>query len=278
MSLERIVDLLQCPHCRQPVTIIDRALRCSAGHSFDIARQGYVNLLTKPAPANADTSTMIAARERFLAGDHYRPVAERIAALAEDLAVRDESVIVEPGAGTGYYLGRVVDQLSGARGVAADLSAAGCQRAARIHDRIGAVVADTWAGLPIKDDSADLIMVVFAPRNPADFARILRTGGRLVVVAAGPDHLTEIRAPLGLLDVQPDKQHRLTESLADHFTLEHTEQLTGSMILTADNLYDLVSMGPNAHHQGDDLRTRIDRMTAQIPVTRQIELFVFRRQ
>ncbi|HEY9289685.1 MAG TPA: methyltransferase domain-containing protein [Microlunatus sp.] len=279
MSLEGITDLLRCPHCRQTLLIMDRTLHCPAGHSFDIARQGYVNLLTKAAPANADSMAMITARERFLAGDHYRPIADRLAALALDAFPADsEPVIIEPGAGTGYYLDHVVDRVPSARGLALDLSAAACRRSARVNDRIGAVVADTWAGLPIQDESVDLIMVVFAPRNAADFARMLRPGGSLLVVAAGVDHLAEIRQPLGLLDVQPDKQHRLDDSLAEHFVREHTERLSDLMILNTDDLNDLVRMGPNAHHQQEDLRIRIDALSPPIEVTRQIHCSTYRRR
>ena len=223
---------------------------------------------------------MIAARQRFLAAGHYLPIADRLAAAATDVLDTDSApVIIEPGAGTGYYLDQVVRQLPSARGVALDLSAAACRRSAKINERIGAVVADTWTGLPIRDTAADLIMVVFAPRNPADFTRILRPGGTLLVVAAGVDHLAEVRRPLGLLEIRPDKRHQLDDALAEDFTAEDAETLTGSMILTADDLYDLVSMGPNAHHQAADLRARIDAaLTPPIEVTRQVQCLRYRRR
>ncbi len=76
-----------------------------------------------------------------------------------------------------------------------------------------AVVADTWAGLPVRDGAVDRVLVVFAPRNGAETARVLAPGGRLVVVTPAADHLAELVGPLGLLSVDPAKAERLAGSL-----------------------------------------------------------------
>jgi 23S rRNA (guanine745-N1)-methyltransferase len=278
MTLEAVVDLLRCPHCRRPVDLANRVVRCPNGHSFDLARQGYVNLMTGPIRGdNADSGEMVAARDRFLSGGHYRPLADRLAELAA-AATRPGAAITEAGAGTGYYLAQLIGAIDGARGIATDLSAAACRRAARVHPRIGAVVADTWAGLPIGDQLLDLIMVVFAPRNPADFARMLRPGGRLLIASAGQDHLAEIRRPLGLIDVRPGKPAELRQSLQDWFDVEHSEDLDAPLSLDSDALADLVGMGPSAHHRPDDLADRIAGVTSPAPVTLSVSLSVFRRR
>jgi 23S rRNA (guanine745-N1)-methyltransferase len=286
MGLAGILDLLVCPHCRQPLTLLDRSIRCPAGHSFDVARQGYVNLLAGSGlRANADSAAMVQARDRFLEAGHYDRLTERIADLAVD-ALADNSTsgtgagvsVLEPGAGTGHYLARLLDRLPTARGIAADLSPAACKRSARRHDRIGAVVADTWSGLPVRDAGLDLIMVVFAPQNAAEFARMLRPGGLLLVAAAAPQHLAGLREPLGLLEVRPGKRDRLTETLAEWFSPVAAETVTDELRLEAQDLYDLVAMGPNAHHQSPDLRRRIDALRTPLPVSCAVELSLFRRR
>jgi 23S rRNA (guanine745-N1)-methyltransferase len=217
---------------------------------------------------------MLAARERFLAGGHYRPLADRIAQLAQDVR---PMTLAEIGAGTGYYLSTALDRLPGARAIATDISQAAIRRAARSHDRLGAVVADTWHGMPIKDNALGLIMVVFAPRNPAEFARLVRPGGALLVAAAGAGHLAEIRQPLGLLEIEAGKQQRLTDQFAGTFVLEHAETFSRPMELTAADLVDLVAMGPNAHHQGDRLLGRIESLEPPVTVNCVVELSLFRR-
>lgn len=273
-----IIDLLRCPVCTLPVDLQHRTVRCGSGHSFDLARQGYVNLLTRPPKgANADTADMIAARERFLSAGHYRPLAGRLAGLAAG-GTPAGAAILEAGAGTGYYLKTVISTLPDARGIGTDLSPFGCRRIARAGDRIGAVVADTWAGLPVTDGVLDLIMVVFAPRNPAEFARSLRPGGRLLIAVADDDHLAEVRDRLGMIDIRPGKPATLQESLQDWFDLEHQERFSAPLELGPAALADLVLMGPTAHHRPADLADRIASLPDPASVTLSVGLSIFRRR
>lgn len=275
--IDTISDLLRCPVCTSPVAVAGGSLRCRQGHSFDIARQGYVNLLTRrPRGANADTADMVAARDRLLTGGHFAPLADRLAAVASQIAP-PAARVAEAGAGTGYYLRRVIDRLPGSRGLGTDLSPYACRRIARVA-RVGAVVADTWAGLPVRDEALDLIMVVFAPRNPAAFARMLRPGGRLLIASAADDHLAEVRDGLGMIDVRPGKAETLRESLREWFDVEHHEGVRAPMVLDPPALTDLVLMGPTAHHRPADLADRIAALTQPTPVTLSVDLSVFRRR
>lgn len=238
--LAEVVDLLRCPHCAEPVESVERTLRCPAGHSFDIAKQGYVNLLTRPAGANADTVAMIADRVTFLDSGAYAPIAEAVAD-----RTREAEVIVDAGAGTGYYLAQALP--AGARGVACDISVAAAKRAAKLN-RIGAVVADTWAGLPVRTACADAVLCVFAPRNPADFARLLRPGGRLIVVTPTQQHLASVRARHRLIEVEADKLDRLDSTAGEHFTLQSRDRVEYAFEASAEQVGHLIGMGPNALH------------------------------
>ena len=236
------LDWLRCPHCEAPLHRDTSALRCPSGHAFDVARQGYVNLLGRAAPANADTPAMLEARDRFLAAGHYSPVAEAAAD-----AVGGARRVVEVGAGTGYYLARALEAHPAAEGLATDVSPAAARRAARAHPRAASIVADTWAGLPIADGAADAVLCVFAPRNPAEFARILVPGGRLVVVVPRSVHLVELRADYGLLDVAADKAEALVGSLPG-WRVAALDTVERRLELTADEVADVIAMGPNAFH------------------------------
>lgn len=258
-------DLLACPVCRAPLTAADAALRCPAGHSFDVARQGYVNLLGHAAPANADTAAMVAARERFLAAGHY----DRIAAALADWLGRCRRVL-EVGAGTGFYLARVLDAAPEAVGLACDISVAAVKRAARAHPRMTAVVADTWAGLPVLTGAVDAVLCVFAPRNPAEFARVLAPGGLTLVVTPNPGHLVQLRQAYHLLGIESDKQGRLERNVGGHLEPVTTQRLCYPVDLTGEEASDLIGMGPNAFHAAAEARRGL-------AVDVNVQLTLFRR-
>lgn len=242
-ALLRSTGLLACPGCGGRLTLAGSALVCERRHAFDVARQGYVNLLGKAPPRNADTASMCDARDRFLISGHYDPV--RAAVIH---ATGQAAHVLEVGAGTGWYLAGVLDALPAALGIATDVSVAAARRAARAHARAASIVADTWAGLPLQDGSVDAVLCVFAPRNGAEFARVLSRGGRAVIAAPGPEHLVELRSRLGLLGIGPDKPASIAGALGDDFQLFETQQVGRTMTLTDAEATWLVAMGPNAFH------------------------------
>jgi 23S rRNA (guanine745-N1)-methyltransferase len=246
VGVAAVLDLLVCPRCRGALWLDAKAARCSAGHAFDLARQGYLNLYARPAPKNADSAAMVAARDRFLAAAHYAPIESALV----DIAGRSPlgATVLDCGAGSGHYLRLVLDAVPGGRGVALDVSVAAARRAARAHSRLGAVVADAWQPFPVADRCVDLLLNVFAPRNAAEFARVLRPDGRLVTVHPTDRHLAGLRRQLGLLDVQPAKWQRLTASLGRHFRIADDRLVEFEATWTPDVVRDVVAMGPNAFH------------------------------
>jgi 23S rRNA (guanine745-N1)-methyltransferase len=241
--LAEAVDLLRCPVCSGELSESEGALRCASGHSFDIARQGYVNLV----PGAGDTVPMVEARDAFLGEGHYRRLSD---ALTEEAArgVSAPGAVVDIGAGTGHHLARVLDALPELTGLALDSSSAALRRAARAHPRAAAVGADAWQPLPLRDGVAALILSVFAPRNPAEMARVLAPGGVLLAVTPTTRHLHELVGPLGLLSVPEDKADRLDSQLASHFELSARRTIEHSMFLAREEAAQLVRMGPSAWH------------------------------
>jgi 23S rRNA (guanine745-N1)-methyltransferase len=246
----RVVDALACPVCAAALAVTDAALRCPNRHAFDFARQGYVNLLTGRVPTgSADTAEMVAARAEFLTAGHYAPLAALLAERAGTHAVGD-GLVIDAGAGVGYYLGAVLDALPAADGLAMDLSALALRRAARAHPRLGAVVSDVWRPWPVRPGVASVLLNVFAPRNGAEFRRVLRPDGMLLVVTPGPDHLGELGGRAGLLAVDPDKERRMAVTLSG-FTLIDREPHRVPLRLSPVDVWRLVHMGPAGHHRSD---------------------------
>ena len=142
---------------------------------------------------------------------------------------------MEVGSGTGHYIGAFLDASARSLGLATDISPAACRRAARRSPRLGAVVADVWSGLPVATAVLDAVLCVFAPRNPAEFARLVFPGGRLVVVTPRSDHLRELREAFGLLSIGREKLDRLDSSMTS-FDLMDREELTLPLELSAELL------------------------------------------
>ncbi|MEU6277881.1 methyltransferase domain-containing protein [Streptomyces populi] len=248
-ALELSLDLLRCPTCRTRHLRPDRdALRCPVGHTFDMARHGYAGLLTGTRAASGDDAAMVRARDRFLSTGAYAPIREAGARLAAD-AAPERATVVDVGCGTGYYLAGVLDRLPGARGLGLDTSVRALRSAARAHDRAAAVAWDVFRPFPLADGVADVVLDVFAPRNPAEFHRVLRPTGRLVVVRPTGRHLAELRGRLpAMVTVDPAKERRLHRALDPFFTAVVTQPVEYSASLSGPDALDLVAMTPGARH------------------------------
>lgn len=273
--LADIADLLACPVCRAGLTLAPGALRCPHGHTFDVARQGYANLLTgSRVPGTADTPAMVAARDRFLGEGHYTALAGRLARVVREALPEHGGAVLDVGAGTGHYLAAVLTGT--ARGVALDVSKYAARRAARAHPRIGAVVADVWRGLPVRDAAIDVLINVFAPRSGPEFARVLKRGGRLVVVTPGPGHLRPLVDLLGLLGVEEDKDRRVRKSLGDQFTEIGGDEEEITLSLGHAAVEAVVMMGPNAWHEDlTSLRRKILALPDPMTVTAVFHMSIF---
>lgn len=260
-------------------------LRCASGHSFDIARQGYVNLLSADhPPGTGDTASMVRARDVFLKAGRFarlrNAVVEAAArALVEAAAVQAPAAgcIIDVGAGTGYYLTELLDRLPDRIGLALDLSKFALRRAARAHERIGAVACDTWRRFPVRDHCAALILDVFAPRNPSEFKRVLEPAGRLLVVTPTDRHLCELVPALGLLKVDMQKQERLDAKLAGDFAPTASTYHEEPLALASAEIAALAGMGPSAYHiPAEELVHRAAQLPETVMVTVSVAISVYR--
>ncbi|MFD6680859.1 putative RNA methyltransferase [Micromonospora parva] len=310
----RVLYRMRCPVCGEPLqqATDTRALRCPRRHSFDIARQGYVNLLTGRAPHVGDTFDMVAARADFQAAGHYDVISAALAAAATDAvgrlgapdtphpapnpptlcSAKDATaevrvaptpdfgaypLVVDAGAGTGRYLGAVLAALPDAVGLALDVSKPALRRAARAHPRAAAALADTWQRLPLADASTGVLLNVFAPRNGPEFHRVLDPAGTLLVVTPDTDHLAELVDALDLLRVDPDKADRVAGSLGGHFTPVTSTLHRAELALTRPEVATVVGMGPSAWHTDPEaLATRLAALPEPVRVTVAVRLDVLR--
>jgi 23S rRNA (guanine745-N1)-methyltransferase len=278
--------MLICPICERPLSRGGAVYRCPIGHSFDIAREGYVNL--SRAPTSGDTPAMLRARRAFLDTGHYLPLIEAIAAYTADglaaSAVNAPAAILDAGCGEGTYIAAVAAQLrerayllSTAICYGLDVSRAAARMAARRHHDITFVVASLKGRIPFADGSLAGVLNVFAPRNAAEFARVLAPGGLLLVVIPGERHLAEARAAFGLLRVEPEKERHVVALLAGDFTCAAVTPLEFPLSLIGEDLAHLIAMSPSAHHIAPETLERA-RQTPRFIVTASFILLAFRRR
>ncbi len=252
--MDAFLPLLRCPLCRADLRREEATLRCATGHAFDLAREGYINLLGKGLPG--DSAAMLQARRAFLARGGYAPLAAAVsAAVGRHLATWAGAApaVLDAGCGEGYYLGVLRTQLA-AQGVAEarlagmDIAKEAVRLAARAYPTVAWAVADSWGRLPLADGALAALLDIFAPRHPAEFARVLAPGGLLLVVIPGPTHLAEVRAALPLVGIEEDKAARVQEAFATAFDLLPTQSLDYRLPLDRAALTDLVAMTPSARH------------------------------
>ncbi|HWD63262.1 MAG TPA: methyltransferase domain-containing protein, partial [Humibacter sp.] len=218
----------------------------------DANKHGYVSLLSSQPRIAGDTPQMLDARAELLDSGAYDAVAHVV---AENAALARPERVIDAGCGTGHYSATLLPLLAPtARVLAADIAQEAVRRSVRKigRDKADGLVADTWRPLPIRDGVADAIINVFAPRNPAEFRRLLTDVGHLIVATPQQDHLIELRRVLPMLDVPPDKSQRLTEELAPHFRLERSSTVRYRLAISHETAIALRAMGPSAHHGHGD--------------------------
>ena len=238
-----------CPVCGQKLKKGENSYKCRDGHSFDIARKGYVNLLTTKGrnPVKAgDNKEMIKARSAFLDTGLYKPLAQKIGQLAAALTADiKEPVIIDSGCGEGYYTCIYAQSVPNACIIGIDISKHGIDHAAsrarqKALDNVRFAVASAFS-LPVREECADVVISCFAPVSNDEYARVLKKGGHLLIISPTEKHL------LGLKNVLYDSPY-LNEpnvyalnkfTLADTHTLEYEAELTSN-----EQIMALFSMTP----------------------------------
>jgi 23S rRNA (guanine745-N1)-methyltransferase len=219
--------------CRKPLIKENRRFVCAAGHSFDIARTGYLNLLQpqdRRSKQPGDTAEAVAARRRL----HDRGVtAPLLQAIADILAPGPDDIVLDAGCGDGFYLGSLAEQ-TGLDGHGVDISIPAVDAAARRYPKCESVVANADRFVPYADRSFSTVMSITARMNPTEFRRVLRDDGQLLVALPAPDDFIELRG------TGRDRAERTVEEFAPHFTLTEQRRVTTTAQLDAAAVSDVL--------------------------------------
>ncbi len=272
---------LACPLDGDPLCREGSAWRCPAGHNFDIAGEGYVNLLPvqkKRSLDPGDSKEMVAARRRFLNAGHYRPIAAAVARRAlDDSSFTPPLACLDAGCGEGYYLRQLAADTPDGRHLAVlglDISKWAVLSAAK-QDKRPAWVVGSNANLPILPASVDRILCLFGFPVFTEFARVLRPGGLLLLADSGPDHLRELREI-----IYPTLKPARTDPgpVPAGFVERPGESVRFALDLSgAGPVADLLAMTPHLHRATAEGRARAAALT-EISLTVDVRLRCLERQ
>ncbi len=266
--------ILRCPVCAEPLQLEERTCRCANNHSFDLAKEGYVNLLLshqRKSNNPGDDKAMIQARRRFFDSGAFNPLSEMIEKSvinpkhsannfpkgnSDEGTVHPQSVIFDCGCGEGHFLGA----LSGTR-FGVDVSKEAIRCAAKRYKDATWIVANGMRQLPFADQSMDVILSVLAPRNIEEFTRILKPDGQLILGVPGPNHLIELRSQLtNHAGDFEEKADEATEKCAPQFMETNRELLSYQQILNPEQIADLIQMTPIFWNSNPEAKAKIQQI------------------
>ncbi|OCR48425.1 ribonuclease BN [Acinetobacter pittii] len=262
-----------CPVCRQSLNLTERTWRCEQGHSYDVAKQGYVNLHVvqhKHSKNPGDTPESVDARRAFLQGGYYQPLQQAVVALLKQLDVK---AILDIGCGEGYYtsaMQQVVEQCVGV-----DIAKNAVQRAAKLNTEVTWVVG-TGATLPVLDQSMDACTSLFSPIPQAEIARVLKDEGHLIVVTPASEHLYAMREAL-FEQVNPHTPEKFVEQLQDSFELKQEQIIDAPFVLDQQALKNLIAMTPYAYKASPERRSQLEQQS-QLEITASFQIYVFQKR
>lgn len=265
--------ILRCPICGEDLDRTGGTFRCAAGHSFDIARQGYVNLLTvqqKHSLHPGDTREQVLARRSFLDGGFYEPIADTLCRMAAEHSCTGP--ILDVGCGEGYYSARLARSMK-TELIGLDISKEAVRCAAgRYKDALW--LCATASRPPVQAHSVGLVTSLFALTVPEVFRQVLRPDGAFIQVLAAPDHLLGLKSVIYPSLTDKPKQ---TQPELPGFRLEESRSLRFTFTVEGQQVRDLLSMTPHVYRIGQEGAERL-RQTQKLTDTASCVLNLFRLQ
>ena len=254
---------LACPIDGAQLESHDRQLVCENGHAFDIARQGYVNLLPvqhKRTKHPGDSKAMVLARTHFLNSGVYEPIANQLNKLVyTQITAGKETALLDAGCGEGYYFDALLNYLSDKDGstdlsfIGLDISKEAIVQASKRNKQISWVVG-TNRQPPVRDESIDIILCLFGFLSVPGFQKVLKSGGKIVLVDPGPEHLKELRQVI-YPEIKKSAQVSSLQTEKTGFSLVNSEALQFKIsIKNNEQINNLLIMTPHFYRASKEGR------------------------
>ena len=246
--------ILSCPICGKTLVREEKRYACAAGHSFDIARQGYVNLLVgKNAKTHGDNAQMIASRTRFLSAGYYAPLAEALYEAISRFALTG-ATLLDIGCGDGYYTEYAARALGACGGevFAFDISKDALKAAS--HRHCATLFAASAYAMPVQNESVDAATLFFSPFCREEILRVLKTGGIFMMAYPGERHLWGLKE--AIYDTPYLNHPENTE--IDGFSLLEKKDISTKIVLPDnESICDLFAMTPYYYKTGEKDKAKL---------------------
>jgi 23S rRNA (guanine745-N1)-methyltransferase len=239
------IDSILCPVCKERLSPQVNMYTCANGHPFNVAREGYINLLLshqRKSKNPGDDAEMVRARRRFFDSGAFDPLVEQLC--AAPLFQRSDLSVLDCGCGEGHFLGALSEKRDGFF-CGLDISKKAIQMAAKRYKQARWIVANGMRDIPVASGSMGVILSVLAPRNMSEFARILRPDGALLIGVPGPNHLGELRKRLQFSSGDfSEKADEAAAKCAPLFVESNRVEVRYERLLGQDEIADLIQMTP----------------------------------
>ncbi|WP_417514407.1 putative RNA methyltransferase [Marinobacter sp.] len=267
-------EAFACPLDGSALRLNGTSWQCGDGHNFDIARQGYIHLLpvqNKRSKDPGDNKEMVAARHRFLTSGFYQPIAE---ALSHAVFYEADNVsslsCLDAGCGEGYYMRYLANKAPETADLflmGLDISKWAILSAAK-QEKTPSWVVGSNANLPILPETLDRVLCLFGFPVYHEFARVLRQGGEIVQVDAGPDHLIELRR---IIYPELKEARKSPNAVPNDFKTMGTSSVRYSLILPDKSaIADLLAMTPHMYRasaEGLSRAAELESLTVTVEAT-----------
>lgn len=267
------MKVLMCPICREALTLVDKTWRCDAQHSYDVAKQGYVNLHVvqhKHSKNPGDTVQSVEARRAFLEAGYYQPLQQAVVDRIQALNVER---ILDIGCGEGYYTSAMQAVVQQCIGV--DIAKNAVQVAAKRNAQVTWVVG-TGAVLPVLSESMDLCSSLFSPIPEQEILRVLKARGYLLVVTPAQQHLYAMREAL-FDQVNPHVPEKFVQQLEQNFELVDQQVVDAPLNLDTAALTQLIAMTPYAYKAKAEKREQLQQRES-LAVTASFQIYLFQKK
>ncbi len=249
--------MLICPLCGKSLIIDGKSYICENRHCFDLARQGYVNLLpvqNKHSLHPGDTKEMLTARRRFLETGKYSPICKAVKETAKMFCKTENPKILDVGCGEGYYTRALADSFENSHTIGIDIAKDGVKMACSRGKDISWIVA-TASLLPVENSSVDIVTAMFSLFMDGEYSRVLKKGGVAIEVNAATEHLIEMK------EIIYDEVFPQNKKPVEHdeklFKRVYSEKHSFKFYVNNEELKDLLYMTPHLNRIKEENKSRL---------------------
>lgn len=267
------MNLLMCPICNAALKFEGKRCYCEHNHSYDVAKQGYVNLHVvqhKHSKQPGDTPQSIEARRAFLSAGFYAPLQQAVVEILHRYRIEN---LLDIGCGEGYYTNAMQAEVMQCVGV--DIAKNAVQIAAKLNPAVTWVVG-TGAVLPVMDQCIDLCSSLFSPIPEAEILRVLKPKAYLLVVTPATEHLYAMREAL-FEQVTAHQPEKFVAQLEQHFDLLEQQVVNADLHLDQTQLCNLIAMTPYAYKAKTEKREALQQRDA-LDVTASFQIYLFQKK